>query len=48
MKPKIHILGFDILQRVSTFQYEVWVFRRDLKRARAVIAAVPAGWFDRA
>ena len=31
---RIEILGIPIGPRRSTFEYEVWVFRKDLERAR--------------
>ena len=31
---RIEILGIPIGPRHSTFEYEVWVFRKDLERAR--------------
>ena len=32
--PSIMILGIPIGPRRSTFEYEVWIFRKDLDRAR--------------
>jgi hypothetical protein len=36
---RIQILGIPIGPRRSTFEYEVWVFRRDLERARLAARA---------
>ena len=40
MRPRFSILGIPIGPRPSTFDYEVWIFRRDLERARTAVASV--------
>ena len=40
MRPRISIMGIPIGPQPSTFEYEVWVFRNDLERARRVVAQV--------
>jgi hypothetical protein len=40
MSPRISIMGIPIGKQVSTFEYEVWIFRHDSKRAHKAAAQV--------
>jgi hypothetical protein len=40
MGPQVQILGISLTPRKSTFEYQVWVFRSDLEKARAAIADI--------
>lgn len=36
-RPRVTVLGFDLLPRKPMFEYEVWVFREDLEKAQAAL-----------
>jgi hypothetical protein len=38
--PRVTLFGLSLLPAKSTFEYEVWVFRSDLEKARAAVGSL--------